>query len=310
MFSNYQRGVLPSFPFGDTTNGMRLGLILFLTCVLSSCSRDGEPPRYPDRPGAECTRTKACEQGQVCHYGPYARCGELGTKGACFPRPQNCTQDQSPVCGCDGRTYINVCVAHSHGVSPAGSGRCAAAAPTPPPAPPPPPQPTGACGPGTNTRCPAGMFCKFTEAQSCGEAQEAGTGQCTIKPTVCTEEWNTVCGCDGRNYSNDCVAHSHGASIRQRGLCEKPEDSTGDAGSTCGGSQDAECSKGLFCDYSVEAGCGTDEQTGTCQPRPERCFPDYRPVCGCDGMTYPNRCSASAAGVSVKQEGSCPPVAI
>jgi hypothetical protein len=210
--------------------------------------------------------------------------------------PSTCTKDYSPVCGCDGRTYVNICVAHSHGVSPRQSGQCSA---TPGAA-------VGSCGEGgAVAACSQGFFCDYSEAQYCGEV--SGPGECARKPTVCTKEWAPVCGCDGRNYSNDCVAHSHGASIRHRGLCQdSAQAAAGAAGAKCGAPGHGGCATGLFCKYAQQAKCGATDKPGTCQARPQACTADYNPVCGCDGKTYSNACSAHAAGVSVKQGGACP----
>jgi hypothetical protein len=278
---------------------------VWVLCVglLTSCAKESEPARYPDRPAGQCSRAAGatCEPGFVCHYAEIAQCGETGAQGACFPMPSTCTKDYSPICGCDGRTYVNICVAHSYGVSPRHAGPCATSA-----APGTPAGPTGTCGPGgAVASCQTGFFCLYSEAQYCGEA--SGPGTCIQQPTVCTKEWAPVCGCDGRNYSNDCVAHSHGVSIRHRGLCQDAaEAAAGGVGATCGVEGLPRCATGLFCQYPAAAQCGANATPGSCQPRPQACSADYNPVCGCDGTTYANACSAHAAGVSVKQEGACP----
>lgn len=38
---------------------------------------------------------------------------------------------------------------------------------------------------------------------------------------------------------------------------------------------------------------------------PMACTMDWNPVCGCDGVTYPNACGAKAAGITEFTEGEC-----
>ncbi len=77
----------------------------------------------------------------------------------------------------------------------------------------------------------------------------------------------------------------------------------------CGGIAGLQCGDGEYCAFDLDARCGAGDQMGTCAAIPEVCTQQYVPVCGCNGQTYGNTCTAAAAGVAVSAEGECPAVA-
>jgi len=69
-----------------------------------------------------------CSAGEYCYFTQEALCGAADQTGTCQPRPEFCTEQYDPVCGCDDQTYPNACYAAKAGVSVAQAGQCGASA--------------------------------------------------------------------------------------------------------------------------------------------------------------------------------------
>ncbi|MEC9056024.1 MAG: Kazal-type serine protease inhibitor domain-containing protein, partial [Verrucomicrobiota bacterium] len=214
----------------------------------------------------ECNTNADCDDADYCF-------SEEGcdAPGTCEPKPTFCTREFRPVCGCDGQTYGNACVAAAAGVNVVSEGACV-----------------------VETECRTNADCD--DADYCFSEEGCNTlGTCQPMPEICTREFRPVCGCDGRTYGNACEAAAAGVNVANQGACivEKECRTNADCGDT---------------DYCVfDNGC---RGPGVCQARPRVCTRELNPVCGCDGRTYPNPCEAARAGVNVANRGACPQILV
>lgn len=186
-----------------------------------------------------CELDQDCEAQEFCEH-DYS----CGGEGRCMARPDVCYKDiLEPVCGCDGETYGSACTAHASGVSVAGDGACepdpdecvcplnydpvcgtdgktygnacAAGCADIEVAHPGECEPTAECT--SDADCAGAQYCAHT---GCGELP----GTCEARPDACPYYLAPVCGCDGNEYSNPCLAASAGVNVAGEGPCEPGEE--------------------------------------------------------------------------------------
>ncbi|KAG2487687.1 hypothetical protein HYH03_013687 [Edaphochlamys debaryana] len=192
------------------------------------------------------------------------------------PATMDCDSElYDPVCGNDGKTYGNACLAEAANTTVATNGTCGPANPFEP------------CEGGSVVRCLAdpcasatclgfpksscfANYCSSKTVQGvtvdpCKALWLDAAGKVTAcKTCPCPRILAPVCGTDNVTYNNDCIATCAGARVAYKGKCANP----------------AGCAAVLCPNLKAE-------------------------VCGNDGVTYDNLCRVSCTGVSFKL-GACP----
>lgn len=65
-----------------------------------------------------------CAADEYCAYEPSGMCGWADATAVCKKRPEMCTADYTPVCGCDQKKYSNACTAAAAGQGVLKNGEC------------------------------------------------------------------------------------------------------------------------------------------------------------------------------------------
>jgi len=126
--------------------------------------------------------------------------------------------------------------------------------------------------------CGNGAFCRALATRECGGGP--------------------VCGCDqNTEYADQCAAWDAGDGLSRRQPCPR----------WCDVGEAADCRAGEFCGMAGNS-CSLwlrGVARGACTAKPTTCWDVDNPICGCDGVTYRNRCVMLQAGMSPSHAGPC-----
>jgi hypothetical protein len=275
------------------TRGILLLPLLWWACNMDVSSSNDQKREQLNNDAANGSQEEILPIGNQSGAAPVYDCGTDTLNGieicqvASYP-DLNCASEE-PVCGCDGKTYENHCVAARKGLY----------------------YHKGACSPSLLTKTAPD---RDTPVDSDGGGQSSpgyeGSGEtfpegmCAVN-AICTMEYAPVCA-NGYTYANSCLANAAGATNTTPGACDHacylnyqrllPGESAKEGGNTC------TCTSAGVLDCDINGG-----QTKPTPPPIEEmfCMTIHKPVCGIDGKTYSNDCFANIAGVKIAYHSEC-----
>ena len=304
------------------------GPCTFAHCVNGTCVYESDPSCGGD----DCWGDWMCPGDLYCFFD-----GCAAETGTCTEMSEFCPEYFSPVCGCDGETYDNICFLQSAGQSLDHEGECGGG------------QECkdltdvdfGACamfmgyglmngqcvgisGCGCMDYCDAIFDSMDACKESCMGPPDCGgpcdcydlygndfTDPCPMMCPTCDNYWTCEGGSCMENCGpvppeiQECVWPCGDEEICGNGIdddCDGEVDE--DCDQPCGGFIGIPCDPGEFCLYPEDT-CNWADMMGTCQAIPDGCFFLWDPVCGCNGETYANECLMWQDQMSKFHDGAC-----
>merc|ERR1719402_1124120 len=276
------------------------------SCPIDTCVRRGCPDQCPFNyepvcgsdgvtyPNTCAFEVANCQAGGTILLAPPEECttGGSGNTKSC---PRICPENLALVCGSDGISYGNECELRradcqstSSRITQAYTGECRGCSPV-------------SCD---NNNCGPGQDCTIVQPEGfVGLGQQPCPEVKCVKrecPDQCPFNYEPMCGTDGVTYGNTCQMEAANCEAGGTILLAYPGECKTD---------DARCPP-VTCDNN---NCGPDQDCKILEPHgsfgehpcpevtcvkrecPDQCPFNYEPVCGSDGVTYPNTCALGVA---------------